>query len=105
MTRNVLAADVSAAAESITQMATHVADQASRESHRLAEEASHLAHQGSEAAIHSADLLRARADQWQRSARSYIEHEPVKATMMAMAAGAAVVLLLGLLTRARHGAR
>jgi hypothetical protein len=105
MNRSTLAADAASATEAIAQMATHAAEQAVRGTHRFAEDANHLAHQGSDAAIHSADLLRAQADQWQRSARSYIEHEPVKATLMAMAAGAALVMLVGLMTRGRHGTR
>ena len=102
MNRNLLAADAASAAEAITQMATHAAEQAVRGSHRLAEDVNHLAHQGGDAALHSADRLRTQADHWQRSARSYIEHEPLKATLMAVAAGAALVLLAGLLTRSRH---
>jgi hypothetical protein len=39
---------------------------------------------GTEAARYSAEQWQARARHWERSTRSYIEHEPVKATLIAM---------------------
>lgn len=85
-------------AAALVDAATHAAANA-------ADEAVHLAHQGTEAARHGAELWQARSRQWERSARSYIEHEPLKATLMAMAAGAALVLLAGLLARGRRELR
>lgn len=101
-THNTLAADAAAAADAVAQVATNAADRALRGSQRLAGDVSQLAHQGSDAVAHTADVWRAQARHWQHSTRSYIEHEPVKATLIAMAAGAALVLLGGLLLRGRH---
>jgi ElaB/YqjD/DUF883 family membrane-anchored ribosome-binding protein len=85
--------------------AAAVIDAATHAVGNAADQAVHLAHQGSEAARYSAEQWQARARHWDRSTRSYIEHEPVKATLIAMAAGAALVLLGGLLARGRHTPR
>jgi ElaB/YqjD/DUF883 family membrane-anchored ribosome-binding protein len=85
--------------------AAAVIDAATRAAGNAADQAVHLAHQGTEAARYSAEQWQARARHWERSTRSYIEHEPVKATLIAMAAGAALVLLGGLLVRGRRAPR
>jgi ElaB/YqjD/DUF883 family membrane-anchored ribosome-binding protein len=105
MHQNTLADDAATAADAIAHMATHAADQALESSHRLADGASHLAQKGSDAATQRVDVLRARAEGWEHAARSYIEHQPVKASLIAMAAGAGLVFLASFLMRGRHTTR
>jgi ElaB/YqjD/DUF883 family membrane-anchored ribosome-binding protein len=65
----------------------------------------HLVDQGREAARQEAAQWKVRARGWEHAARSYVEREPVKATLVAMAAGAALALLSGSLLRGRGGPR
>ncbi len=90
---------------SLADSAATLIDATSRAAGNAADQALHLADQGREAARHEAAQWQLRARDWEHAARGYIEHEPVKATLIAMAAGAALVLLGGLLLRGRGGPR
>jgi len=105
MNSSTSATDMAHSFPTFANSALPVVEQAAHAAHRLADEANGWAHQSVDAANRSAELLRARADGWSKSTRSYIEHEPVKATLIAMAAGAVIMLLTGLLTRGRHHSR
>lgn len=67
------------------------------ESARL--DAAALAHRGSEALRHAADQARDQALHARDATRGYIQDEPLKAVLIAAAAGAGLVLLGSLLTR------
>lgn len=105
MNQTTFSADVATAADALAHAATHAADGAVQGTRQLASDATRLAQQGSDAAAHTAQLWRAQAQQWELASRRYIEQQRVRATLMAMAAGAALVLLGGLLLRQRHGPR
>jgi ElaB/YqjD/DUF883 family membrane-anchored ribosome-binding protein len=68
---------------------------------RTAEKASAMAHRGLDAVIEGTDHLRAKAQHAGDSTVEYIRHEPVKAMLMAAAAGAALTALISLLSRSR----
>jgi ElaB/YqjD/DUF883 family membrane-anchored ribosome-binding protein len=68
---------------------------------RAAGKASALAHRGLDAVLESSDQLRAKAHQASDSTVAYIRQEPVKAMLMAAAAGAALTALISLLSRSR----
>ena len=76
----------------------HAADQALRGSQRLSGEAAQLAQRGSDAVVYATQQLRDQAQSLRRSTRGYIEHEPLKAVLIAMAAGAALLLVGSLIT-------
>lgn len=64
----------------------------------LASDSVHAVQRASDAVLHS-------ARQWRSSTRGYIEHQPLQAVLIAMAAGATLVLLGSLFARGRHGGR
>jgi len=68
---------------------------------RTADKASAMAHRGLDAVIEGTDQLRAKAQHASDSTVEYIRHEPVKAMLMAAAAGAALTALISLLSRSR----
>jgi ElaB/YqjD/DUF883 family membrane-anchored ribosome-binding protein len=69
----------------------------------LAHDSSQMAQRGSEAVARTARQWRDQAVQLRQSTRGYIEHQPLQSVLLAMAAGAALVLLGSLLGRGRHG--
>jgi ElaB/YqjD/DUF883 family membrane-anchored ribosome-binding protein len=69
----------------------------------LANDSAHLAQRGSDAVARTARQWRDQAVQMRQSTRGYIEHQPLQAVLIAMAAGAALVLLGSLVGRARRG--
>ncbi len=78
-----------------------VAAQAGPMIDRAAGKASAMAHRGLDAVLEGTDHLRAKAQHAGDSTVDYIRHEPVKAMLMAAAAGAALTALISLLSRSR----
>ena len=76
--------------------------QASPMLHRASEQVSALTQRGMDAMREGGQQVRQKAHQASDATVSYIRDEPVKAIAIAAAAGAALVLLLGLLTRSRR---
>lgn len=68
---------------------------------RAAGKASAMAHRGLDAVLDGTDQLRAKAQHASDSTVDYIRQEPVKAMLMAAAAGAALTALIALLSRSR----
>jgi ElaB/YqjD/DUF883 family membrane-anchored ribosome-binding protein len=68
----------------------------------VAHDATSLAHRGSEALRHRSDQLRDQALHVRDATRGYIQHEPLKAVLMAAATGAALVALGTLLSHRGH---
>lgn len=64
--------------------------------------ASALAHRGLDAVLDGSEQLRAKARHAGDSTIDYIREEPVRAVLMAAAAGAMLTALIALLTRSRH---
>ena len=69
----------------------------------LATESAQMAQRGSDAVARTARHWRDQAQQVRQSTRGYIEHQPLQSVLIAMAAGAALVVLGSLIGRARHG--
>ncbi len=67
----------------------------------LINEASDLARRGADSVRRGSEQLRHQALQARDSTLGYIQHEPVKAVLIAAGVGAAAMLLLGLATRGR----
>ncbi len=67
----------------------------------LSQDASALVQRGRDAIAQGGEQFMSQARSIQTSTRSYIEQEPMKAVLIAMAAGAALVVLGGLLSRGR----
>ena len=70
--------------------------------HRASEQVSALTQRGMDAMREGSQQVRLKAHRAGDATVGYIRDEPVKAIAIAAAAGAALVLLLGLLTRSRH---
>ena len=64
---------------------------------------SNLAHDGIDAVRGGSRHLRDSAQQASKQTVGYIRQEPVKAMLMAAATGAALMALVSLVTRSRHG--
>jgi ElaB/YqjD/DUF883 family membrane-anchored ribosome-binding protein len=71
----------------------------------LARDATRLTERGSEAVRDTARRLREQTLDVRDSARGYIKDEPLKSVLIALAAGAALMLLGGLLARGLRGPR
>jgi len=69
---------------------------------RTADEASTLTHRGMDAVKEASHQVRARAEHASESTVSYIRAEPVKATLIAAATGAALMGIVCLMSRS-HG--
>lgn len=67
--------------------------------------AADLARRGGDAVRDTAHRLREQAHHARESARGYIQDEPLKSVLIAMAAGAALMVLGGLLARGLRGPR
>jgi len=76
-----------------------VADAAARQFERAGERASALTQRGIEAVRDHSQQLRDRTARASDHTVRYIRHEPVKSVLVAAAAGAVLVALLGLLRR------
>ena len=72
---------------------------------QLVNDSEALAHRGIEKVRDSADVLREKSLHARDVTTSYIQHEPVKAMLMAAAAGAALMALVALFSRNGHSGR
>lgn len=69
---------------------------------RAAERAGEVAHQSAQKLQQGTQQVKAQFDQVTDSAIAYVKDEPVRAMLIAAAAGAALMALAGLLGRSRH---
>lgn len=79
----------------------HAIDEAVPPLKRAADQAADLARRGVDAITEGSQALRRQALQASDSTRDYIRDEPVKSVLIAAATGAALMALVGLLTRSR----
>lgn len=68
------------------------------------EQASAMLHRGIDAVRDGSQQLRAKAQHASEGTTQYIQQEPVKAVLIAAATGAALMALIGLMTRSRRDA-
>jgi len=66
---------------------------------RMSEQASAIAHQGADAVRDSSHQLRKQAEQARDETLKYIRNEPIKATLIAAATGAALMALVTMVGR------
>lgn len=90
------------ALDALSSGAKELQDQGKPLLNRAAEKASDLAHRSLEAARDGSQKVRDQAKHASESTVSYIQHEPVKAVLIAAATGAALMALISLVNRARH---
>jgi ElaB/YqjD/DUF883 family membrane-anchored ribosome-binding protein len=69
---------------------------------RAAERATEVARQGTQKLQQGTQQVKAQLNQVSDSAIAYVKEEPVRALLIAAAAGAALMALAGLLGRSRH---
>lgn len=79
-----------------------VAEHARRSLEEVREGAEDLAAQGSEAIHKGAERARETVSKTTDHAAHYVQEQPVKALMMAAAAGAAIAMLAGAIGKRRH---
>jgi ElaB/YqjD/DUF883 family membrane-anchored ribosome-binding protein len=84
-----------------TPTPAQVADAALAASHTALDDAGTLAREGIAKARQASQALRERASHASEATVSYIQHEPVKAVLIAAAVGAAGAALVGWLNRPR----
>ena len=75
----------------LAQAVDGVASQMAKTSHHLVDDANHLAHTGGEMLRQGAEQLQAGAVQARDSTLEFIQREPVKAVLIAAAAGAVLM--------------
>lgn len=92
----------SEALEALSAGVQELHDQATPLLHRGSKQISALTQRGMDAMREGSQQVRRKAHQAGDATVGYIRDEPVKAIAIAAAAGAALVLLLGLLTRTRQ---
>ena len=85
----------------LAEQATQTADALIGSTQRLASDTEQLARRGIEAMREGGEQLRERALRVSDGTVAYIKDEPLKAVLIAAAAGAALVVLGSLLTRSR----
>jgi ElaB/YqjD/DUF883 family membrane-anchored ribosome-binding protein len=94
------------AAHNLLDRAAASADQAldglSQQAHHMQDEAQHLGQRGVKALRESTQQLRDSAHRASDETLHYVKAEPVKALLIAAATGAALVALIGLMSRSRH---
>lgn len=81
--------------------ANHALDGMSSTVHGLQADAANYTQRGVEAVRHGTQSLREGAQRASESTVGYIKEEPVKAMLMAAATGAALMALVGVLSRSR----
>ena len=82
----------------LAQAVDGVASQMAKTSHRLVDDANHLAHTSGEMLRQGAEQLQAGAVQARDSTLEFIQREPVKAVLIAAAAGAVLMWMSSSLT-------
>ncbi len=86
-----------AAIQAGTEAAHQALDGLSQSARQLQAEAGHLSQRGLDALRDSTRLVRERAHEAGERTVGYIQHEPVKAMLMAAATGAALMALIGMM--------
>lgn len=89
------------ALDTMSDKVQELRDQAAPVLNRVAEKAETLARRGMGAVKDSSQQLRERATQVSDNTVGYIKDEPVKAILIAAATGAALMALIGMMTRSR----
>jgi ElaB/YqjD/DUF883 family membrane-anchored ribosome-binding protein len=89
------------ALDTMSDKVQELRDQAAPVLNRVAEKAETLARRGMGAVKDSSQQLRERAAQVSDNTVGYIKDEPVKAILIAAATGAALMALIGMMTRSR----
>ncbi len=93
---------ISDGATAMLDASSHAADQAMN---GLADGAQNLADRANDLLRHSSAQLRRQAEHARDATRGYIEHDPLKAVLIAAAAGASLMLLGTLLARGPRNPR
>lgn len=93
------------ALDTLQDKASHLATVAPGALGRAAAQVDELAHRGVERARAATDTAREQARHAGDRTVAYIQHEPVKAVLIATAAGAGLAALISLLTRRGSGGR
>jgi ElaB/YqjD/DUF883 family membrane-anchored ribosome-binding protein len=88
--------------DQLTEKAHQAVNSAKPVMERLAKDAESIARRGLDSARETSRQLRERAAQASDTTVKYIQDEPVKAMLIAAAAGAALVTVISLLSRSRH---
>jgi ElaB/YqjD/DUF883 family membrane-anchored ribosome-binding protein len=84
-----------------TELPTSMTETATQALHHAGDAANSLARQGADLMRHTSHDLQERAQRVSRQTTDYIQQEPVKAMLMAAAAGAVLMTVLGWLARSR----
>ena len=77
-------------------------DSLAQQVNRLQTDASQLSQRGLKAVREGTQQLREKADRASELTQNYVKGDPVKALLIAAATGAALVALIGLMTRSRN---
>ena len=82
--------------------ADHALDSLAQQVNNLQTDASQLGQRGLKAVREGTQQLREKADRANELTQNYVKGDPVKALLIAAATGAALVALIGLMTRSRN---
>lgn len=84
-----------------TEMTNALIDQATHAADQVAKTSQQLANNALEGVRNTSHQLRVKAEHASDNTVRYVQHEPVKAMLMAAATGAALMALVSLISRAR----
>ena len=84
-----------------TEMANALVDQATHAADQVARTSQQLAHSAMEGVRNTSHQIRVKAEHASDNTVHYIQHEPVKAMLMAAVTGAALMALVSLISRSR----
>lgn len=84
-----------------TEIANALVDQATHAADRVARSTQQLANSALEGVRNTSHQMRVKAEHASDNTVRYIQHEPVKAMLMAAATGAALMALVSLISRSR----
>lgn len=84
-----------------TEMTNALIDQATHAADQVAKTSQQLANSALEGVRNTSHQLRVKAEHASDNTVRYVQHEPVKAMLMAAATGAALMALVSLISRAR----
>ncbi|MCK9215646.1 MAG: hypothetical protein M0P52_14535 [Rhodoferax sp.] len=85
----------------LTDTSTSLINQTSHAAEQAIQATQHLANNAMESVLDTSHQLRLKARHASESTVSYIKHEPVKSILIAAAAGAALMVLISLLSSSR----